>query len=446
LLNKGRRGRSSRGASARANPLGTRIRQARQELGLTLRAVAGKDFSRAFLNQVELGRSQPSMHNLRIIAERLHRPIEFFLQDPEVSSAALELTLVEAETRLRLGDPVRAEALIRELLKRSLPSESLPRAQLILGTALQRRGAAAESADVLNEALKIVERSGFKALTVEIYDALSRAYYLQRRAREAERWLDRALELYDSSALNDPVLKARLLGHRANLHYVNGAPGEAIAAYESAIASAEQGMDMPALAGIYQGLALSFQQTGQFERALNYAQRSLRIVETMDDVRMSAQLHHNMAEMLLRQARAAEAEPLFLDAAARIERIGDRDMLPLPLAGAAEAALELGALERAEQLVARALNSAPSSSDPVATIASYRVAGRIAHALGRAVEAHDYFERALREAERVDSPEVKARIRYDYARALEAEGDTQGAALRFREAYESRVGSVSAGN
>jgi tetratricopeptide (TPR) repeat protein len=275
---------------------------------------------------------------------------------------------------------------------------------------------------------------------------LSRAYYLQRRAREAERWLDRALELYDGSALNDPVLKARLLGHRANLHYVNGAPGEAIAAYESAIASAEQGMDMPALAGIYQGLALSFQQTGQFERALNYAQRSLRIVETMDDVRMSAQLHHNMAEMLLRQARPAEAEPLFLDAAARIERIGDRDMLPLPLAGAAEAALELGALERAEQLVARALNSAPSSSDPVGTIASYRVAGRIAHALGRAGEAHDYFERALREAERVDSPEVKARIRYDYARALEAEGDTQGAALRFREAYESRVGSVSAGN
>lgn len=443
MLNKGRRGRSLKGASARANPLGTRIRQARQALGLSLAAVAGNDFSRAFLNQIELGRAQPSMHNLRIIAERLYQPIEYFLQDPEVSSAALELTLIEAETRLRQGDPARAEALIRQLLKRNLPLEASPRAQLILGTAMQRRGAAADSIPVLEEGIRVAERSGWTALTVELYDALSRAYYLLRRLRDAERWLDRALELYDSGALKDPVLKARILGNRANLHYVSGAPGDAIAAYESAIAAAEQGLDMPALATIYQGLALSFQQTGQFARALNYAQRSLRIVENLDDVRMSAQLHHNVAEMHLRQGRAAEAEPLFLDAASRFERISDHAMLPLPLAGAAEAALELGALERAEQLIARALDAAARSSDPLATIASHRVAGRVAHARGNSTAAHEHFERALHEAASVDSPEVRARITYDYARTLEAEGDTQGAALRFREAYESRSASAT---
>lgn len=441
MLNKGRRGRSPKGAPARANPLGTRIRQARQALGLTLAAVAGKDFTRAFLNQVELGSAQPSMHNLRIIAERLHQPIEFFLEDPEVSSAALELALTEAETRLRQGDHGRAEALIRQLLKRNLPLDALTRAQLILGTALQRRGAAVASIAILEEAIKVSERGGWTVLTVELYDALSRAYYLLRRPKDAERWLDRALELYESGAVTDPVLKARILGQRANLHYVTGAPGDAIAAYESAIAAAEQGLDMPALAGIYQGLALSFQQTGQFARALNYAHRSLRIVETLDDVRMSAQLHHNMAEMLLRQGRAAEAEPLYLDAAARLERINDREMLPLPLAGAAEAALELGATERAQQFVTRALDTAPQSSDPLASIAAHRVAGRILHAGGQSDASHDHFEQALRQAATVDSPEVRARITYDYARTLEAEGDTQGAALRFREAYESRVSS-----
>ena len=443
MLNKGRRGRSPKGASARANPLGQRIRQARHELGLTLAAVAGKDFSRAFLNQVELGRAQPSMHNLRIIAERLQRPIEYFLQDPEVSTAALELALTEAETRLRQGDHKRAEALIGQILKRGgLPLDALPRAQLILGTALQRRGAPGEAVPVLEEAIAAAERSGWTVLTVELYDAMSRAFYLLRRPKDAERWLDRALALYDSARLNDPVLKARMLGHRANLHYVTGAPGDAIAAYESAIAATEQGLDTPALASIYQGLALSFQQTGQYTRALSYAQRSLRIVETLDDVRLSAQLRHNMAEMLLRQGRAAEAEPLYLDAVERFERINAPEMQPLPLAGAAEAALELGALERAQQLITRALATASQSSDPLTAIASHRVAGRIAHARGQSAEAHEHFERALRDAARVDSPEVRARIRYDYARALEAEGDTQGAALRFREAYESGIGSA----
>ena len=422
-----------------AASLGTRIREARQALGLSLSAVAGTDFSRAFLNQVELGRAQPSMQNLRIIAQRLQRPIEYFLEDPEVSSVAIELTLTEAETHLRSGEPARAEALARRLLERSIPIDVLPRAQLILGNALQRTGAIADSVPIFEAAIRSAERGGWTGLLVELYDALSRSYYLLRRPRDAERWLDRALQLYESAGLKDPVLKARILGHRANLHYVSGAPGDAIAAYEAAISAAERGLDMPGLAGIYQGLALSLQQMGDFSRALGYAQRSLRIIETLDDVRMSAQLRHNMAEMLLRQGRPGEAEGMFLDAAARLEQINDFNLLPLPLAGAAEAALESGGLDRARQLIERALTAEPKSTDPLAAIATHRVAGRISHASADTRAAHSHFERAIADAAGIGSPEVHARVAYDYARALEGEGDAVAAAIRFREAYESRT-------
>src|ERR671937_240254 len=40
--------------------LGARIRKARAELGLSLAAVAQNDFSRAFLNQIELGHARPA--------------------------------------------------------------------------------------------------------------------------------------------------------------------------------------------------------------------------------------------------------------------------------------------------------------------------------------------------------------------------------------------------
>src|SRR5207302_5837913 len=51
--------------SSRSNStLGARIRRVRQAMGLSLAAVAGNDFSRAFLNQVELGRSRPSTRTL----------------------------------------------------------------------------------------------------------------------------------------------------------------------------------------------------------------------------------------------------------------------------------------------------------------------------------------------------------------------------------------------
>jgi tetratricopeptide (TPR) repeat protein len=232
-------------------------------------------------------------------------------------------------------------------------------------------------------------------------------------------------------------LKARILGHRANLHFVAGQPIEAIAAYESAIAAAEQILDMPALGGIYEGLALSLQETGQYARALGYAQKGLRIFETLRDVRMAGQLRLNMGDMLLQQGRVVEAARLFGEAAEHLRRIGDRELLPHLVAGAAESALERKELPQASELIDEALDLATHSTDPLATVAVHRVAGRVAHARGRRESAHRHFKRALEVATTIDNPDLRARVTYDFARVLEAEGDAAQAALRFRQAYEA---------
>jgi tetratricopeptide (TPR) repeat protein len=406
-------------------------------MGLSLAAVAGTDFSRAFLNQIELGRAQPSTHTLQIIARRLQQPVDYFLEGPELSAAALELTLAEAEVRLHQGDHAGAESLTGSILRREVPALTRTRAQMILAGALVRRGSASEAMPVLAEAIACAKKSQFTALLVELYDWEGRAYYAMRRAHEAGRCFDRSFALYQEAGLNDPLLKARILGHRANLHYVAGQPEDAIAAYGDAIAAAEQILDLPALAGIYEGLALSFQQTGQYPRALSYAQKSLRIFETLQDVRMTGQLRLNMADMLLQQGRAAEAETVFSEGAAHLRQVGDRDLLPLLVSGTAESALETGALQRAAELSDEALDLSERSSDPIAAVAAHRVAARVQHAQGRQSSSHRHFERALQLAGLIDSPELRARVAYDYARALEAEGNSREAALRFRDAYEA---------
>src|SRR2546428_13324530 len=105
--------------------LGARIRKARMNLGLSLADVAQQDFSRAFLSQIELGRSRPSTKILQIIAERLKRPVEYFLQDPQSSSTLLELRLAAATTRIRGRAGERG---------RTLLTEPLARAQIAPGT------------------------------------------------------------------------------------------------------------------------------------------------------------------------------------------------------------------------------------------------------------------------------------------------------------------------
>ena len=449
MLTKRRPGRPTADDPGAPSPLGRRIRQARQELGLSLAAVAGSDFSRAFLNQVELGRAQPSTQNLRIIARRLQRPIDYFLEEPGDSAAALELALAEAEMSLLHGEGPRAESLVTRILMRTIPIELRTRAQLTLAVALMKQGRAQDARPVLEEAIVAAQRANWHQLLVELYDRLGSVHYLLRRPHAAGQWFDQALERYESSGVADPVLKARVLGHRANLHYVAGQPIEAIAAYESAIAAAAQILDMPALAGIYEGLALSFQQTGQYARALSYAQKGLRIFETLRDVRMTGQLRLNMGDMLLQQGRVAEAERLFSDGAEHLKRIGDRELVPHLVAGMAESALEASQVERASELIEEAIDLATRSSDPLATVAVHRVAGRVAHVGGRRDSAHRHFERALEVALTIDNPDLRARVTYDFARVLEAEGDSAQAALRFRQAYEAgradgrRPGAVS---
>lgn len=82
--------------------LGERIRKLRAERGLSLAKVAQGDFSRAFLNQVELGRAQPSTRVLRVIAGRLGTQVDYLLEG-RLPGLDRELALERARILLLRG-------------------------------------------------------------------------------------------------------------------------------------------------------------------------------------------------------------------------------------------------------------------------------------------------------------------------------------------------------
>jgi transcriptional regulator with XRE-family HTH domain len=96
--------------------LGDRVRRLRQERHLSLAKVARGDFSRAFLNQVEMGRARPSPRLLGIIAARLGTSPEYLL---EGSQPLLQREIVVERARLlqAQGHPRRALAEVRPLLE-----------------------------------------------------------------------------------------------------------------------------------------------------------------------------------------------------------------------------------------------------------------------------------------------------------------------------------------
>lgn len=87
--------------------LGERIRRLRHDRGMSLAKVSGADFSRAFLNQVELGRSQPSTRVLRVIAGRLGTEVDYLLEG-RLPGVERELALEKARVLVARGQARRA--------------------------------------------------------------------------------------------------------------------------------------------------------------------------------------------------------------------------------------------------------------------------------------------------------------------------------------------------
>lgn len=66
--------------------LGERLRQARLEAGFSQRALCGGEITRNMLSRIENGAAQPSMRTLQYLADRLGKPVSFFLDEEAVVS------------------------------------------------------------------------------------------------------------------------------------------------------------------------------------------------------------------------------------------------------------------------------------------------------------------------------------------------------------------------
>ncbi|HEV1991730.1 MAG TPA: helix-turn-helix transcriptional regulator, partial [Candidatus Dormibacteraeota bacterium] len=131
----------------RNETLGQRIRRVRQERGFSLATVSGPDFSRAFLNQVELGRSQPSTRVLRVIAGRLGTEVDYLLEG-RLPGVERELAVEKARVLLARGDARRALA----ALGSAIDSTEWPLggdARLCQAEALSMLGREAEAQEIL---------------------------------------------------------------------------------------------------------------------------------------------------------------------------------------------------------------------------------------------------------------------------------------------------------
>lgn len=223
---------------------GDRLRMARNRLRMTQKELAGDDFHRSLISQIETGLIEPSLHTLTVLADRVGLPTSFFVESagerqrtqaavaaaeallaqrdydgaykvlmdnlPLVASFGLKAQLLLFLGRVLLLQGRSAEALTflqasQGYLRIENDVERLTRALLYSGHALSDLERYREAIDALSEAMWLLEhavlpadraaRRTVRSLAVAVSLAAAQSWAHLDDDANALAWLERAADL-----------------------------------------------------------------------------------------------------------------------------------------------------------------------------------------------------------------------------------------------------------
>ncbi|NMB16433.1 MAG: tetratricopeptide repeat protein [Firmicutes bacterium] len=331
--------------------LGEKVRYLRKRLNLTQQELAGDDFTKSFISQIEKNEANPSLKSLYIIAERLNKPVSFFLDESvgvdelERSPKVDQLNLM-GQSFTREKNWSQAINCFEEALSLCSATDFQRRATCLynLGGALWQSSSAAAATGRLEEAAQEFQMAGDGTGLVNTYNLLGVIHAHRGQWNRSVEYLQQALELIDNREAADAYLRLRILTnlglglcflgryeesmdqlHRAlelsdentdyykfgdlqmalgYIHKLRGEPEEALRATTRA-ADFLRAVGPPArLIDVYVNLAVIYRarnQPGDIEKGLDCLKEAEALVEEHGSNKNRANIHEEYGRLLAAQ-------------------------------------------------------------------------------------------------------------------------------------------------
>jgi transcriptional regulator with XRE-family HTH domain len=413
--------------------LGTRIRELRTAKGLSQGDLAGDDFTKGFISLLETGRTRMSLRAAEIVAQRLGVKVVDLIATSDTGSTELELMLLRGEQQLSAGRHDLALQLVDMVAAQGVGSLRA-RALRVRGRALIEMRKPRDGLAVLEEATRSAESLNLRELATRIlYDRAVAHAHLD----EPGNALALALECeaaMKAGGLVDRTLELQLRSLLATIFVRAGDIDSADLQGRRALDLAEDVVDTEALATLYSTLSYARQNQRDLDAALGYARQSLSLFEGLGRERAVGQLWHNLAKIHLERGDFNKA----LDAADRGDAVATRATIPALAAGLLSLRAEIAARQRrwadAREL-ATAATTHPAAS-PVTRGRAYLVQARAMAAKHGTAAAIKPLLKSAEDALRGEPPRVRAEAQETAAAVLAERGDWRAAYEKANEALQ----------
>jgi transcriptional regulator with XRE-family HTH domain len=204
--------------------IGERIKRVRIQLGLSQTQLAGNDLTRSFISQVENGRCLPSPQTLRKLADRLGKPVSYFLEEQNNALFGARFLWQAALADAALGNwasarPKLAEAL--QLIRRAEEPDWACDVQFLYARCLFHLGELEEALDHYEEMLDRHRATGNLLKVLETWLHMANCYLRLEQYSTARRLYQKVIR-HSTGLKTAQELHARATLYLGSTHFYLG--------------------------------------------------------------------------------------------------------------------------------------------------------------------------------------------------------------------------------
>lgn len=336
------------------------MRALRRQMGMTQADLAGDDFTKSFISQIEKNQARPSLKSLQIFAQRLNRPVSYFLDDGPAEAP----TPSQAQRALSTGELLERQGKYEEALQiyEQALAECGPTDYATRGQAYRRRARAFVQMDQLPAAVQALELAAEEfrlarntAARAEIDQLLGDIQNRLRDREAAMQHYERALLLYEEglASESDTEPSFAMLRLLTELGLTAAALDKFDAAFrylKRAEALASQSDTLYRWGDVCRTMSRVENERGNRRQAIQYAERAVAYCDAaLDHVTLVRSLV-DLATLRADEGSRRAAMPIFDRALDVAEAMGDADGKSRVRAALAKLAETDGDIDRAVAL------------------------------------------------------------------------------------------------
>lgn len=410
---------------------------------MTQADLAGDDFTKSFISQIEKDQARPSLKSLRIFAQRLNRPVSYFLDDePSESAIPSEAmrSLSTGELLERQGKYEEALQLYEKALKQCPQTDYGCRGQAYKQraralTALDQPQAALQALTLASEEFRLAKDAAARA---SVDRSLGEVYTRLRMPKEAIHHYERALLLFEEvlapHANAESAFSLIHLLTELGLLVAQVGDGDGALRYLHRVEALSQEFDLFYRWGDA-SLAMSklYAERNDMDQAVRYARRAVACFETTLQHDGLVEALVQLGTVRFKEGGKRAAEQYFDQAVDLAERASDSEGVSRVREAMASLAREEGDLERAVALYKEASVGAKENER---TVNIHRSLAELFRTQEQWDDAAEHLEAVVRHLEKANSPQALLETYSALAEVYEAGGHPDDAARCLQRTME----------